>query len=75
MINIHMYMICMVYVIMVVSTWGGHYTAYVKNADNNWYHFNDTSVTKLTSNIEHSLISTTCILSFLSEKKCNIIYI
>jgi len=25
------------------GTAGGHYTAYVKNANNNWYHFNDTS--------------------------------
>jgi ubiquitin C-terminal hydrolase len=26
---------------------GGHYTAYVKNANNNWYHFNDTNVSKI----------------------------
>ena len=30
------------------NTWGGHYATYVKNADNNWYHFNDTHVSKLT---------------------------
>ena len=23
---------------------GGHYTAYIKNANDKWYHFNDTSV-------------------------------
>ena len=26
---------------------GGHYTSYVKNANNNWYHFNDTNVNKV----------------------------
>ncbi len=29
------------------STMGGHYTAYVKNANGKWYHFNDTSVTEV----------------------------
>ena len=31
------------------STMGGHYTAYVKNANGKWYHFNDTSVSELGS--------------------------
>tara|TARA_B100000795_G_scaffold240226_2_gene202293 strand:- start:4838 stop:5869 length:1032 start_codon:yes stop_codon:yes gene_type:complete len=26
---------------------GGHYTAFVKNANENWYHFNDTNVSKI----------------------------
>ena len=26
---------------------GGHYTSFVKNANNNWYHFNDTNVSKV----------------------------
>lgn len=26
---------------------GGHYTAYIKNANTKWYHFNDTNVTEL----------------------------
>jgi ubiquitin carboxyl-terminal hydrolase 8 len=26
---------------------GGHYTAYVKNANNKWYHFNDTSISEV----------------------------
>ena len=26
---------------------GGHYTAYVKNANNKWYHFNDTQVNEI----------------------------
>jgi ubiquitin carboxyl-terminal hydrolase 2/21 len=29
------------------STMGGHYTAYVKNANGKWYHFNDTSITEV----------------------------
>jgi ubiquitin carboxyl-terminal hydrolase 8 len=28
---------------------GGHYTAYVKNANGKWYHYNDTSVVEVTS--------------------------
>ena len=26
---------------------GGHYTSYVKNLNNKWYHYNDTSVTEI----------------------------
>ena len=26
---------------------GGHYTAFVKNANNSWYHFNDTTISKM----------------------------
>ena len=26
---------------------GGHYTSFVKNANSNWYHFNDTNVSKM----------------------------
>jgi ubiquitin C-terminal hydrolase len=33
---------------------GGHYTAYVKNANNKWYHFNDTNVNEIN---ESQLIS------------------
>lgn len=29
------------------SSMGGHYTAYVKNANNKWYHFNDKIVTEI----------------------------
>jgi ubiquitin carboxyl-terminal hydrolase 2 len=29
------------------STIGGHYTAYVKNANEKWYHFNDTQVSEI----------------------------
>jgi len=29
---------------------GGHYTAYVKNANGKWYHFNDTSVSEVGTN-------------------------
>jgi ubiquitin carboxyl-terminal hydrolase 8 len=34
---------------------GGHYTAYVKNANNKWYHFNDTSVSEV--GVQESIIS------------------
>jgi ubiquitin C-terminal hydrolase len=29
------------------SVMGGHYTSFVKNANGNWYHYNDTSVSKV----------------------------
>ncbi len=29
------------------GTAGGHYTAYIKNANNKWYHFNDTNCTEI----------------------------
>jgi hypothetical protein len=29
------------------SSSGGHYTSFVKNANNKWYHFNDTTVTEM----------------------------
>ena len=29
---------------------GGHYTSFVKNANNFWYHFNDTNVSKINTN-------------------------
>ena len=35
---------------------GGHYTAFIRNANNKWYHFNDTSV----SEINESNIITNC---------------
>jgi ubiquitin carboxyl-terminal hydrolase 8 len=34
---------------------GGHYTAYVKNANDKWYHFNDTNVSEV--GIKESIIS------------------
>ena len=39
------------------STYGGHYTAFVKNADDNWYHYNDRSVTEITSPISKIITS------------------
>lgn len=34
------------------SVMGGHYTAFIKNANNKWYHFNDNSVSEVT-NLNH----------------------
>jgi len=31
------------------SSYGGHYTAFIKNANEKWYHFNDTNVTEITN--------------------------
>jgi len=34
------------------GTFGGHYTAFVKNANGKWYHFNDTNVHEVKNNAE-----------------------
>jgi ubiquitin carboxyl-terminal hydrolase 8 len=49
------------------STSGGHYTCYVKNANDKWYHFNDTSVSEV--GIIDSIISSKAYLLFY-RKKC-----
>lgn len=48
------------------GTLGGHYTAYVKNANGNWYHYNDTSVKKV-ENID-DLISNKAYCLFYRKK-------
>jgi ubiquitin C-terminal hydrolase len=45
---------------------GGHYTSYVKNANNKWYHFNDTSVTEVP--IIESIISPKAYVLFYRKK-------
>jgi ubiquitin C-terminal hydrolase len=45
---------------------GGHYTSYVKNANNKWYHYNDTHVSEVTT-IE-SIISAKAYLLFYRKK-------
>ena len=49
------------------GTMGGHYTAYVKSADNKWYHFNDTHVT-LVSNA-NEIITPRAYCFFYRKKK------
>ena len=48
------------------GTMGGHYTAYVKNANGKWYHFNDTSVTEVVNTAE--LVSTRAYCFFYRKK-------
>jgi ubiquitin carboxyl-terminal hydrolase 8 len=48
------------------STMGGHYTAYVKNANGKWYHFNDTSVTEVGAH--ESIISPKAYVLFYRKK-------
>ena len=45
---------------------GGHYTSYVKNANNKWYHYNDNSVTELGSS--DSVISPKAYVLFYRKK-------
>ena len=46
---------------------GGHYTAYVKNANGKWYHFNDTSVSEV-GNLE-SIISPKAYVLFYRKRQ------
>jgi len=48
------------------SVSGGHYTAYVKNANGKWYHFNDTSVSEI--GINESIISPKAYCLFYRKK-------
>ena len=48
------------------STMGGHYTAYAKNANGKWYHFNDTSVSEV--GINESIISPKAYVLFYRKK-------
>ena len=48
------------------SVMGGHYTSYVKNADGIWYHFNDTSVSKV--EINETIISSKAYVLFYRKK-------
>jgi len=48
------------------SVLGGHYTAYVKNANNKWYHYNDTQVSEVTQ-IE-TIVSPKAYLLFYRKK-------
>ena len=45
---------------------GGHYTAYVKNANGKWYHFNDTSVSEVT--LLDSIVSPKAYVLFYRKK-------
>jgi ubiquitin carboxyl-terminal hydrolase 8 len=48
------------------GTMGGHYTAYVKNANGKWYHFNDTNVSEV--GIVDSIISPKAYVLFYRKK-------
>jgi ubiquitin carboxyl-terminal hydrolase 8 len=48
------------------GTQGGHYTAYVKNANGKWYHFNDTSVSEV--GLIESIISPKAYVLFYRRK-------
>jgi ubiquitin carboxyl-terminal hydrolase 8 len=45
---------------------GGHYTAYVKNANGKWYHFNDTSVSEV--GLPESIVSPKAYVLFYRKK-------
>jgi ubiquitin carboxyl-terminal hydrolase 8 len=46
---------------------GGHYTAYVKNANGKWYHFNDTSVSEV--GLPESIVSPKAYVLFYRKKE------
>ena len=45
---------------------GGHYTAYIKNANNKWYHFNDANISEV--GLIESIISTKAYVLFYRKK-------
>jgi len=47
---------------------GGHYTSYVKNANNKWYHFNDTNISEIPENNISSIISPRAYCLFYRKK-------
>ena len=47
---------------------GGHYTSYVKNANNKWYHFNDTIINEIPDNNLSSIISPRAYCLFYRKK-------
>ena len=49
------------------GTRGGHYTAFIKNANNKWYLFNDTSVTEISD--KNKIKSTQAYCFFYRKKK------
>jgi len=49
------------------GVFGGHYTAFVKNANNKWYHFNDTNVKEITK--KEDLITNKAYCFFYRKKK------
>lgn len=49
------------------NTTGGHYTSYIKNANDKWYHFNDTNVSEIKNTDE--LVSTKAYCLFYRKRK------
>lgn len=47
---------------------GGHYTAYVKNANNKWYHFNDTTISEISESNISSIVSPRAYCLFYRKK-------
>jgi ubiquitin carboxyl-terminal hydrolase 2 len=48
------------------SALGGHYTSFIKNANDKWYHFNDTNVTEVTDT--HHIITPKAYCFFYRKK-------
>jgi ubiquitin C-terminal hydrolase len=51
------------------SVQGGHYTSYVKNANDKWYHYNDTSVTEVPEQIHKQQIVSPKAYCFFYRKR------
>lgn len=50
------------------TSMGGHYTAFVKNANNDWYHFNDKQVVKIDKNDTEKIKSKYAYCLFFRKK-------
>mgnify|MGYP001157045388 CR=1 FL=1 len=47
---------------------GGHYTSHIKNANGLWYNFNDTTISKITNNIEKYIVTNEAYCLFYEKK-------
>ena len=51
------------------SVLGGHYTSFVKNANDKWYHYNDTSVTEVPEQVKNQQIVSSKAYCFFYRKR------
>jgi len=50
------------------NTYMGHYTAFVKNAGDEWIHYNDQQVTKMTTNVKPQIVTPMAYCLFYRKK-------
>ena len=51
------------------SVLGGHYTSFIKNANDKWYHYNDTSVIEIPEQVQNQQIVSSKAYCFFYRKR------